>query len=165
MVSWLCTLPVPARMCQDMPQRRCQLSQAVPTHPATVHGAQQHLVTGVPAHVGTLAGEGDKVPMAVASASHLHLHVLLGQSEVLQLVVVGDVVVAVGAHGEVAASHGEPDEVVLNSCGTGKASSSTRAGTQVMGILAVGTGTAASRDPRSHLTLPVPSLLTTLGEV
>lgn len=57
---------------------------------------------------------GDKVLRAAASASHLHLHVLIRQPEVLQLVVIGDIIVAIRAHGEVAASHGDADEVVLN---------------------------------------------------
>lgn len=52
--------------------------------------------------------------MAAASASHLHLHILVRQPEVLQLIVIGDIIIAVGAHREVAASHGDPDEVVLN---------------------------------------------------
>lgn len=57
---------------------------------------------------------GDKMLTAAASASHLHLHILVRQPEVLQLVVVRDIIVAIRAHGEVAASHGDPDEVVLN---------------------------------------------------
>lgn len=51
-----------------------------------------------------------------AAGADLELDILLREAEVVQLEVIGSVGIGVDADGEVAAGHGYPDDVVLDSC-------------------------------------------------